>query len=187
MSNPTNLLNQNLTLGGDLEVVGDTTLTNVAVSGDETVAGDTITAGRVVSGTAMGLVTPTLGTLSFDYTEVLVPLNTTGATTAIDFGVNGLPVGVLGLGAAIRVVNPITGVNSTTGTLNINPTTSPAPAAVITSFTAGVVTAGLAPVLVIVSDANVATFVLSGGVDNTPSGGSIRVTVYFWRATPSVS
>jgi hypothetical protein len=181
VSNPANLLNQNLAIGGNLAVAGD-----VVITGNENITGDMVAAGRVVSGNAFGLITPTLGRLALDYTEVLVTLDTTGDTTNISFGVGGLPVGALGFAASIRVVTAITGITSTLGTLNVNPTAGPNQAGSISAFTAGYTEGGIAPTGVPVVDADVGTFVLSGGL-NVPSAGSIRVTLYFWRLTASTS
>ncbi len=184
MANPNNVMNQNLAIGGNLAVTG-----NAAVTGDAVIVGDVVATDRIASGTAIGLVTPTLGTFSLDFTEVLVTLSTTGATTAINLGAGGLPAGASAIATSIRVVTNITGINSTDGTLNLNPTTGPSPAGNITAFTAGTTESGVSPTGITIdgADANTAEFVLSGGADNTPSGGSIRVTVYFWRVTGSTS
>jgi hypothetical protein len=182
VSNPTNLLNQNLVIGGNLAVDGD-----VVITGNENITGNVVTAGQIVSGTALKLVTPTLGTFSLDFTEVLVTLDTTGDTTTFSFGVGGLPAGALGVASSIRVVTTITGITSTLGTLNVNPTAGANYAGSISTFTAGYTEGGIAPASVPVVDADAGQFVLSGGGDNTPSGGSIRVTLYFWRLTASTS
>jgi len=177
-------MNQNLAIGGNLAVTG-----NAAVTGDAVIVGDVVATDRIASGTALGLVTPTLGTFSLDFTEVLVPLSTTGATTAINFGTNGLPAGASAVAASIRVVTNITGINSTAGTLNLNPTSGPSFAGAISAFTAGTTESGISPSAIIIdgTDADDGEFVLSGPGDNIPSGGSIRVTVYFWRVTGSTS
>ena len=186
MADPNNILNQNLTLGGNLDVLGNTALDgNLVITGNENITGDVTAAGRVVSGNAFGLITPTLGRLALDYTEVLVTLDTTGNTTAFSFGAGGLPAFALAVAASIRVVTTIT-VDSTTGTLNLNPT-APNPAGTISAFTAGTTDSGVASPGIAIVDANVGQFVLSGGATNIPSGGSIRVTVYFWRATAPTS
>ena len=184
MSNPNNIINQNLAIGGNLAVAG-----NMALTGGAVVVGDVIATGRIGSGTAIGLVTPTLGSFSLDFTEVLVTLNTTGATTTINFGTNGLPSGAALVGGSIRVVNAITGINSTTGTLNVNVTSGPDTAGVIQAFTAGTAEGGSPPAYIVIdgADADTGEFVLSGGGDNTPSAGSIRVTLYFWRVAPPSS
>jgi hypothetical protein len=178
MANPNNILNQNLAIGGDLAVIGNSVVT-----------GNVVATGRVASGTAIGVVTPTLGSFVLDFTEVLVTLDTTGDTTAINFGTSGLPAGALAVSTSIRVVSTITGINSTTGTLNLNPTTGPSPAGIISAFTAGSTEAGIAASGISIdgADADTGEFVLSGGGDNTPTGGSIRVTVYFWRVSAPTS
>lgn len=191
MADPNNRLNQNLILGGNLDVLGNTALDgNLVITGNENITGDVTAAGRVVSGTAIGLVTPTLGTLLLDYTEVLVPLDTTVATTAFSFGAGGLPAFASVIAASIRVVTAIT-VDSATGTLNLNPAAVlpavPNPAGAISAFTAGTTDSGVAPSGIAIVDANVGQFVLSGGATNIPSAGSIRVTIYFWRSTASTS
>jgi hypothetical protein len=183
VSNPANLLNQNLAIGGNLAVAGD-----VVITGNENITGNVVTAGQIVSGTALKLVTPTLGTFSLDFTEVLVTLDTTSDTTAFSFGVGGLPVGALVVAGSIRVVTAITGIDSTLGTLNVNPTAGPNQAGSISTFTAGYTEGGIAPTGIPIVDADAGTFVLSGaGVDDVPSAGSIRVTLYFWRLTASTS
>lgn len=184
MSNPNNLINQNLAIGGNLAVAG-----NAAVTGNVAIVGNIVATDRIASGSAIGLVTPTLGSFALDFTEVLVTLSTTGATTAINFGTNGLPAGALAVATSIRVVDAITGINSTDGTLNLNPTTGPSPAGTINAFTAGSTEGGIAPTGIAIdgADADDGTFVLSGGADNTPSAGSIRVTVYFWRVAAPTS
>ena len=190
MADPNNILNQNLTLGGNLAVLGDTTLDgNVVITGNENITGDMVAAGRVVSGNAFGLITPTLGRLALDYTEVLVTLNTASATTTFSFGASGLPAEALVIAASVRVVTAITGATSTTGTLNVNPTTSASPVdTILAPFTAGAVASSLVPSGgTVIADADAGSFVLSGGFGNTPTGGSIRVTVYFWRATAPTS
>lgn len=188
MADPNNILNQNLTLGGNLDVLGNTALDgNLVITGNENITGDVTAAGQVVSGAAIGLVTPTLGTLLLDYTEVLVPLDTTGDTTAFSFGAGGLPAFALVVAGSIRVVTTIAGIDSTTGTLDLNPTAGPNPAGTISAFTAGTAESGVLPSGIAIVDANTAEFVLSGGGDNIPSAGSIRVTLYFWRATGSTS
>jgi hypothetical protein len=134
VADPNNILNQNLTLGGNLAVLGDTALDgDVVITGNENITGDMVAAGRVVSGNAFGLITPTLGRLSLDYTEVLVTL--TGATTTFSFGASGLPAEALVIATSIRVVTAITGITSTLGTLNVNPTTGPSPVGFINAFT----------------------------------------------------
>jgi hypothetical protein len=84
------------------------------------------------------------------------------------------------------VVTTITGITSTLGTLNVNPTAGPDFAGSIDTFTAGYTEGGIAFTGVPVVDADVGEFVLSGGL-NVPSAGSIRVTLYFWRLTASTS
>jgi hypothetical protein len=198
MANPNNILNQNLVIGGNLGVVGNLALTgnaaivgNLALTGNAAIVGNVVTTGLIASGTSLGLVTPTLGTFSLDFTEVLVTLNTAGATTSINFGTNGLPGGASAVAASIRVVTAITGINSTTGTLNLNPTSTsgPSPAGSISAFTAGTTESGISPsgISIDSADADDGEFVLSGGGDNIPSAGSIQVTVYFWRVTGSTS
>ena len=188
MADPNNILNQNLTLGGDLVVLGNTALDgNVVITGNENITGDMVAAGRVVSGSAFGLITPTLGRLALDYTEVLVTLDTTSATTTFSFGASGLPVEALVIAMSIRVVTTITGATSTTGTLNVNPVGPGSPVGSISTFTAGAVASGLGTSGTVITQADAGSFVLSGGGDNTPSGGSIRVTVYFGRATAPTS
>lgn len=182
MANPNNVMNQNLAIGGNLAVVG-----NAAVTGDAVIVGDVVATDRIASGTAIGLVTPTLGTFSLDFTEVLVPLSTTSATTTFSFGTGGLPAGALGVAVSIRVVSTITGINSTTGTLNVNPTSGLSPVTTISTFTAGATSELILPTGGTILDADAGTFVLSGGGVNIPSGGSIRITAYFWRVTPPTS
>lgn len=187
MADPNNILNQNLTLGGNLAVLGNTALDgNVVITGNENITGDMVAAGRVVSGSAFGLITPTLGRLALDYTEVLVTLDTTGDTTTFSFGASGLPAEALVIAASIRVVTAITGIGSTTGTLNVNPT-GPTSVDSISVFTAGAVASGLNSSGTVITEADAGSFVLSGGGGDTPTGGSIRVTVYFWRATAPTS
>lgn len=184
MANPNNLINQNLAIGGNLAVAG-----NAAVTGNVAIVGNIVATDQIASGTAIGLITPTLGTFSLDFTEVLVTLNTTGAATTINFGTNGLPGGVAVVGGSIRVVSAITGINSTDGTLTLNNSGAGDTAGVINAFTAGTTEAGCPPAYIVVAgvDADTAVFTLSGGGDNTPSAGSIRVTLYFWRVTAPTS
>ena len=187
MADPNNILNQNLGLGGNLSLGGNlAVLGDTALDGDVVITGDTVAAGPVVSGNAFRLITPTLGSLSLDYTEVLVTL--TGATTTFSFGASGLPAGALAFASSIRVVTTITGITSTLGTLNLNPITGSSFAGSINAFTAGTTASSIGPSGTVINsaDADAGAFVLSGGL-NVPSAGSIRVTVYFWRATAPTS
>lgn len=180
---PSNIINTNLAVGGNLDVTGNTSMTgNLAVTG--TVA----TTGAIASGSALGLITPTLGTFSLDYSETLVTLSTVSDTTT--FAIS-LPGGANVVAASFRIVTAITGTASTDLTLIVNPGGTNDPAGVINSpFTAGSTEAGIAPgggIGINGGTANQARLVLSNPAGDPPTGGTVRVTVYFWLATAPTS
>ena len=189
MSNPTNLINQNLVIGGNLGVVGNLAVDGVtAAIGNVAVVGNVLATGQIGSGTAIGVVTPTAGFYKLDYVEQLVTLATGVPTTTITFPTGSLPAGVSAVAATVYVVSSITGlIGTTAGTLILNPTSAATPTAAISTFVAGDKGQLLAPAFLQIVDADTAEFTLSGGVDNNPSGGSIRVAIYFWRVSESSS
>lgn len=103
------------------------------------------------------------------YASAVTAVATGGATTAITVDV---PAGARVVGAALKVTTTIAGIDSTTGTLALTGG-STATLGTISAFTAGT------KLTVAPSEATTAatqaSFVLSGGADNTPSAGAVQL------------
>lgn len=203
---PSNILNTNLALGGDLGVTGNTSMTgNLAVAGDEIITGTVTTTGVIASGSAIAVITPTLGTFALDYTEVAFNVNTGSATTVINLGAGGLPANVGVVGVTMRVITAITGAgfDSTDAVLSLNPGTTPVvcgslgatpypagttDARIFGSYDGGV-PANPPPIFpILIDDPDTAELVFSGGTSDIPStGGRVRLTIYFFRVSAPTS
>jgi len=105
------------------------------------------------------------------YASAVTAVATGGATTAITVDV---PAGALVTGAALKVTTTIAGIDSTTGTLALTGG-STATLGTISAFTAG--TKGTFAAAAATTAATQASFVLSGGADNTPSAGAVQLVV----------
>ena len=202
MANPNNIMNQNLAIGGNLAVVG-----NLAIDGDAVIVGDVVATDRIASGTAIGLVTPTLGTFSLDFTEIAFNVDTASATTVISLGAGGLPANSAVVGVTMRVITAITGVgfDSTDAALSLNPGTTPVIIGSLgaTPYTVGTTDARIPgsfdgvpaappppPIFpVLIDDPDTAELTFSGGgTSDIPStGGRVRLTVYFFRISAPTS
>lgn len=201
MANPNNVMNQNLAIGGNLAVTG-----NAAVTGDAVIVGDVVATDRIASGTALGLVTPTLGTFSLDFTEIAFNVDTTSATTVISLGAGGLPANSAVVGVTMRVITAITGAgfDSTDGVLRLNPNTTPVIIGSLgaTPYPVGTTDeripgsydgapAGPPPPIfpILIDDPNAAELTFSGGAtsDIPSTGGRVRLTVYFFRIAAPTS
>jgi hypothetical protein len=192
---PNNIINQNLILGGNLAVSGSTALT-----------GNVVAAGSVASGTSIGIITPALGTFALDFTEIAFNVDTTSATTVISFGAGGLPANAAVVGVTMRVITAITGVgfDSTDGVLSLNPNTTPVIIGTLggTPYAVGTTDARIpgspsgAPIPppppifpVLIDDPDTAELTFFGGAtsDIPSTGGSVRLTVYFFRVSAPTS
>lgn len=99
---------------------------------------------------------------------------TGGAATTVTVNI---PAGSAVVGGALKVETDIAGIDSTTGTLALSGGASDT-ILTISAFTTGT----KAKQLITPADCTATTqltFTLSGGSDNTPSGGSITVIVYY--------
>lgn len=198
MSNPNNIINQNLAIGGNLAVAG-----NMALTGDAVVVGDVLATGRIGSGEAIGVITPTFGSFSLDFTEVLFNVDTTSATTAITLPAGSLPFGAAVVGVTMRVTTAISGVgfDSNDGVLTLNPgvgnviigslggvpyTVGTTDARIPGSFDGALPPnpPPIFPVLINVPDSAELTF-SGGATSDVPNlGGTVRLTIYFFRVAP---
>jgi hypothetical protein len=119
--------------------------------------------------------------------EVSADVDTGDATTALTLGI---PDGATIHGFSFVVVSDIADVNSTTGTLSFTGGNTQ-DMGTISAFTSGTALKKVDPDgvdLTVSGSAANAQLVLSGGADNTPSGGSVKLRVWYWEAdTLSVS
>ena len=121
----------------------------------------------------------------------LVTLSTVGATTDTTIQI---PANSLVLGVTVRVTTTIAGIDSTL--LQIGDATTAARFGSIAAFTAGTTGVGLnhlqggistdaaGPIL---TSATAVRLTLSGGADNTPSAGAVRVTIHYISLTAPTS
>lgn len=116
---------------------------------------------------------PLLGAHStrVQYDSGLVSLDTGDASTAITMNI---PAGALVIGAALKVTTEIAGIDSTTGTLALTGG-STATLGTISAFTAG--TLGTFAAAAPTTATTQASFVLSGGGDDIPSAGAVRLVI----------
>lgn len=121
----------------------------------------------------------------------LVTLSTVGATTDTTMQI---PANSLVLGVTVRVTTGITGIDSTA--LQIGDATTAARFGSIAAFTAGTTGVGLNHLQggistdaagPIVTSATAVRLTLSGGTDNTPSAGAVRVTIHYISLTAPTS
>ena len=121
----------------------------------------------------------------------LVTLSTVGATTDTTMQI---PANSLVLGVTVRVTTGITGIDSTA--LQFGDSTTAARFGTIAAFTAGTTGVGLAHLQggistdaagPIVTSATAVRLTLSGGTDNTPSAGAVRVTIHYISLTAPTS
>ena len=156
---------------------GGADLFNVDPSGNTTQAGAQTVAGAVTAGTSL-VVQNTAGSavaaLTLDsYDSGASAVATGGAATTLSAVI---PAGVLIVGWTILVSTTIAGIDSTTGTLTVSGGAS-ATLGTISAFSAG--TAAKGATATATTAATNVVFTLSGGADNTPSGGAIRVVVWY--------
>jgi hypothetical protein len=120
-----------------------------------------------------------------------VTLSTVGATTDTTIQI---PANSLVLGVTVRVTTGITGIDSTA--LQIGDATTAARFGSIAAFTAGTTGVGLSHLQggistdaagPIVTSATAVRLTLSGGTDNTPSAGAVRVTIHYIALTAPTS
>jgi len=121
----------------------------------------------------------------------LVTLSTVGATTDTTIQI---PANSLVLGVTVRVTTTIAGIDSTA--LQIGDATTAARFGSIAAFTAGTTGVGLSHLQggistdaagPIVTSATAVRLTLSGGADNTPSAGAVRVTIHYISLTAPTS
>lgn len=121
----------------------------------------------------------------------LVTLSTAGATTDTTIQI---PANSLVLGVTVRVTTGITGIDSTA--LEIGDATTANRFGSIAAFTAGTTGVGLNHLQggistdaagPIVTSATAVRLTLSGGTDNTPSAGAVRVTIHYISLTAPTS
>jgi len=121
----------------------------------------------------------------------LVTLSTVGATTDTTIQI---PANSLVLGVTVRVTTGITGIDSTA--LQFGDSTTAARFGSIAAFTAGTTGVGLNHLQggistdatgPIVTSATAVRLTLSGGTDNTPSAGAVRVTIHYISLTAPTS
>lgn len=213
---PSNVLNTNLLVGGVLASTGGIASTgNVLVTGDlaatgligsyEMAAGaggitsvgnisssNDITSGGTlsVSGEQGFVVTSGVGSsMSLFSSEINLPFNT--STSITDFGL-GNQAGDMIVGATIRITAAPAGLTGTTictfsanGGVDTLCTLNASPAG---TFSVGSNVSAMLPtgVIVTASGSNL-RLRFFGGADDTPSSGSARVVVYYWRISPPTS
>jgi len=152
----------------------DGTFSVTGADGTETLgvdsSGNTSLSGGVVLTPAIG---GNLSNLTVEVADLAV--NTGGAATTITLNV---PDGALIFGVSFKIATEITGIDSTTGTLAFTGG-STTTAGTVSAFTAGETITNMNAIGVSGAVAN-AAFTLSGGADNTPSGGTISVVVHYW-------
>jgi hypothetical protein len=120
-----------------------------------------------------------------------VTLDTNGATTDPTIQI---PANSLVLGVTVRVTTGITGIDSTA--LEIGDATTAARFGSIAAFPAGTTGVGLNHLQggistdaagPIVTSATAVRLTLSGGTDDTPSAGAVRVTIHYLSLTAPTS
>lgn len=105
------------------------------------------------------------------YDSGVVSLATGGAATTLTMDI---PAGALVKGAALKVTTTVANVDSTTGTLTLSGG-STATLGTISAFTSG--TKGTFAAAAPTTATTQAVFTLSGGADNTPSAGAVRLVL----------
>lgn len=177
------------------DTAGVNTLFDVTDAGAITAAGAVTSSSNLV---ASGLVVATSGVLSYDSVtgdsliaqvdgvggltrlcadSGVVAVATGGAATSLTLNV---PAGAKIVAVLLRVTTTIAGIDSTTGTVALTggSTTSVGTISAFSAGTSGKFFLATADGLVTGSAAN-ATFTLSGGADNTPSAGAIRLVAFY--------
>lgn len=166
-------------LGTSLYAVVNGTAVPVVLSG-----GDATFVALVASGAVSLTGTNTLASLVFDsrpsigahmtlvqYDSGITAVNTGGAATTLTLNI---PAAAHIVGVAAKVTTAIAGINSTTGTFALTGG-STASLGTISAFSADTKLTTADSELT--TDTTNATFTLSGGGDNTPSAGAVRLTV----------
>jgi len=173
---PANIINTDLAIGGNFGVVGNVVSAGGVGASDEIVS---YTALQIASGTPG---TPTGGDLTVKIVEQIVTLSTAGDTTTVTLPAGSLPLSAVIVGAALRVTTQITGATSNLLTLAVNQFTGPDPildCLVPLGSTSQLVFPGLpASFPVYITQADTILLVLSGGGDNQPTAGAVRVVLY---------
>lgn len=143
------------------------------------------------TGTVLTQTVTSGATSVFGQIEENLTLSTVGATTDTTIQI---PANSLVLGVTVRVTTGITGIDSTA--LQIGDSTTAARFGSIAAFTAGTTGVGLAHLQggistdaagPIVTSATAVRLTLSGGTDNTPSAGAVRVTIHYISITAPTS
>lgn len=174
---PANIINTDLAIGGNFGAVGNIVTAGGVGASDEFVS---YTGLRIASGTPGN---PTNGDLTIKIVEQLVTLNTSGATTKVTLPAGSIPLESAFVGATLRINADVLGADSTTLTLSVNPLSGPNALLILSApLTTGATTRqvfpGIFPVQVAADGVDSFDLVLSGGGDNIPSSGTVRVVLY---------
>jgi hypothetical protein len=104
-----------------------------------------------------------------------VNVSTGGAATTVTLNI---PVGAVVRGGGLKLATAITGADSTTVTLALSGG-STTTITTLSALTIGTKSVKLIAPAVITTSVGDATVTLSGGADNTPTGGSVQVVVWY--------
>jgi hypothetical protein len=182
---PSNILNTDLVIGGNFGATGNI-VTAAGVGASDAIV--SYTALQIASGTPG---TPTGGDLTIKIIEQLVTLTVGVDTTTVTLPAGSLPLNSVIVGAALRVTTAITGATSNLLTLAVNQFTGPdliLDCLVPLGSTSQLVFPGLpASFPVYITQADTILLVLSGGGDNEPTAGAVRVVLYVANVTALTS
>jgi hypothetical protein len=160
---------------------GDLTATDDLIVGDDaTITGDVSAANVLGTGIAAVPVQGSIaGGLALQCVDSgVITLDTGDAATDLTVDI---PDGWVVAGVSLKVTTAITGVDSTTATIALTGG-STSTVTTFTTLTADYVKATMInPILVAFGGSNAgAALTLSGGADNTPTAGAVRVVLYCW-------
>ena len=182
---PSNILNTDLVIGGNFGATGNIVTAGGVGASDALVSYDGL---QISSGTP-GV--PTGSSLNVKIVEQVVTLSTSGDLTTATLPAGSLPLNSVIVGAALRVVTEITDVNSTVLNFGINPISGPDDL-LICLVPLGSANQAIFPGIagtfpIYVSTADTILLQLSGGADNTPTAGAVRVVLYVANVTALTS
>lgn len=157
-----------------IQTSAGTSLFDVSDAGAVSAAGALSAVGLGTGTGALTLTASNGATLQLKSISGTATLATGGATTTITLASGTLPAGSAVVAGSVRISTSIAGINSTEARLKLNGSADTL--VELAAFTSG--TTGFTAGIISVSTADEATFVLSGGADNTPSAGAVKYAIF---------
>lgn len=174
----TSKITGNLTATGTVQAEQLTTTDDLTVTGLATVGETLVVTGALSSVTSLAVSHASGAAMTRKrYDSGITAVATGGAATTITLSI---PSGEAVVAYAFAVTTTIADIDSTTGTLEFTGG-STANIGTVSTFTSGTVKDSIlsgSNYPVVLTDVTNATFTLSGGADNTPSAGAIRLVVF---------